>query len=465
MGRSMSPPALLVMALVVGACGAGETVSVAGPPTTIPLAESIDGTEPGTAPTPRATAVAAEATAVPGARPQGDEPDELDRLLLGPADLPGSELIGPMPFGDEPAWEIVDCDLMGEVFTAHEGTGRRIRAVVGDAVLRQAAVEMSDATSAAAVLDAADVVWDRCPQVTTDTGEVWWVEPIEIPSVDGWRTSGIAIGVAPTLTWTIGWYQQDNVVVVADLDAERPWDLRADLDRAIAAHLTGDVDPVEPLPALVPAATPTVAPPPAEPTPVPERGRAWQDHPAFAYLPDPSEFGEGWRIELDHVNEAAPSDPTDAIDGCDVDPPPTLAGLEVEYEPTEPDIDPDPGAIGPAGGLVDIEVMVGIGDRAGAIATIVAFRDLAVECPGELDGVRSVGVASDGTADERVAFEVDDFGFVGDDEPEVGRMVIARYDDVVLAVAWTAIGDRYVETTPSIDELALLLDDWSARGG
>lgn len=465
MSRSMSPAVLLVMVLVGGACGSGQTVSLTAPPTTIAV------TEPGDAPTHQQATVAAEPTAVPGTRPDGDDLDELDRLLLGPADLPGSQIIGPMPFGDEPAWEIVDCDLMGEVFAAHEGTGRRIRATVGDAAVRQAAVELSDETAATAVLDAAEAVWDRCPQVTTDTGEVWWVEPIEMPDVDGWRTGGIAIGVSPSLTWTIGWYQQHNVVVIADLDAERPWDLRADLDRAIAAHLTGDVDPVEQLPALRPAATPTVAPLPVEPTatPMPPQAQAWRDHPAFAYLPDPAEFGDGWRLELDRVNEAAPSDPTEAIEGCEVDPPPTMAGLEVDYEPAEPasapDGAPDSERFDSASGLVDVDVMVGIDDRDAAIATMVAFRDVAIECPGELQGLRSVGVTGEGTADERVAFELDDLELAGDDAPELARIVIARYDDVLLAVAWTAIGDTQADMAPSIDQLARLLDDWAARGG
>lgn len=113
------------------------------------------------------------------------EPDpqitqEQPQYLLTTEELPGWQYTRSMDFLAEPTFEATDCDLMNQAWGAHAQPGSRIRAGSDEVNLRQTVVEMPDAASATAVLDAADRVWLECTALDV-AGDTWWIEPVEIP--------------------------------------------------------------------------------------------------------------------------------------------------------------------------------------------------------------------------------------------------------------------------------------------
>lgn len=381
---------------------------------------------------------------------------DLDGLLLTTIELGGTEVVGPMSFSDEPQYGFVDCAAMVDVFAAHAGSGRRIRADLGDGALRMSGVDLGQVSAASAVLDAADSVWNTCGLVTTDTGEQWWIEPIDMPAVVGWRTAGLAFGVADDLIWTIGWYQQGGVVVFADYDAASPWAMRSRLDAAIAARLSGGFEPIEaPTEPPVLQQAPTATPPPTPSTET-EPNASWLEHPAAVYVPEAEFFGEGWTRRPVTVLEAEASDPADVIEGCSAAPPPQMAGLEVAYE-TSPPLQPD-------GPVLELEVIIGVADADAAMATLVSFRALAGCSAESLQGVelRELDAVSN-SADEVVAFEVTDADAGFDSAALAGRIVLARHGADLIGVIYAGLyPDGHVPDPPTVDELIGWIDQWAA---
>ncbi len=462
-------PVFAVLVLLSVACGGGSVIASGSDATTPGVTATADDrpADREVEPTPdRQPGLEdeVEATPVPGTRPAQDE---LDTYLLDERSL-AVEISGPMSFADEPGFRFFDCELMDTVFAGHTSAGRRIRADLGPGKLRQSVVTMEGGT-AVGVMDAIDTVWERCPLVTTDAGEGWWLEPVEMAPVDGWRSAGLAIGISPDLIWTIGFYQRDDILVFADFDAQSPWDTWLEVDAAIGALLIGEIDPIEVaevseptpgIPRLEQASTPTPEPAPT-PTliPLPTPDRSWRDHPAARYAPDPSFFGEGWEVVSGSIQQAAPSDPEDRIEDCDVEPPPTMVGIEVEYE-AEYDSDSFDTRVNR-----EVEILIGIDDAEAAAELLAAF-DLVVDCaPTEVTLVRAEARPYD--ADELVILDIivdDDLLGVGEAQV-AARYALGRFGPDVIGVVYSVVSfAEEAPTLPTADEMASWLSQWWAAG-
>ncbi len=185
---------------------------------------------------------------------------------------------------------------------------------------------------------------------------------------------------------------------------------------------------------------------PSDAAPFPPDGEEWVDHPLASLAPSPSSLGNGWTYESGDLNEAAPSDPDDVIEGCDVTPPPTLDGFDVEYT--------NDGAT--ESGETDLEFTFGQGSVEEAQSLIDAFRavstcDLSDESfdvsyalePIEVDGADDSVVLSTSFGDE-------DFGAA------IG-IAFARVDGIV--VGGFAVSDSGATQLELAEDVVDLLND------
>ncbi len=214
------PSLACVIALCAAACSAGPELVVTSAE---PANDTAAPAEPPvTTPTPVET--------------------DLEAWLLTAEDVPAWQHSGPMDFGAEPTFVADDCDLMNQAWAANTYPGTRTRASTEGATLRNTVVELEDEATAAAVLDAADRVWEECVQFSID-GSPWWAEPISVPPA-GWRSSGLVIGDANGLTWAIAYWQRDDTIVLLEVDGDRTFDYLQPLLAAAAGRLTGKATPV-----------------------------------------------------------------------------------------------------------------------------------------------------------------------------------------------------------------------------
>lgn len=379
--------------------------------------------------------------------------DEFDPsgYLLTQADLPDWDHVGSMTFSAEPTYEAVGCELMATVWSAHARDGTRVRASTDGVALRHTVVEMPDLASAEALLDAVDIVWAECNPLTLDTGDMWWVEPIEVPAVDQWRTAGLALGMSKDLIWTISWFQQGTTVVFVDLDSANPWQVLEPVLEAAAGRLTGDPSPVpvreqasttttSSLDATVPGERPTSTSVPAP------AGDDWRDHAAAAFVPDPTLFGPGYVLDRVTVDEREPSDPDDVIEGCPVDPPPQMDGLSVQYDHES--------------GTADIDVQVGLDDPVWAQDTVDAFRALG-SCGADALGVDEFAVIEPSSgADDAVVL---DLTLSSGDTAVRGQVLVARYGDMLVSILVGVEGGSPAGV-PSVDDVVRWADTIAAGG-
>jgi hypothetical protein len=285
-----------------------------------------------------------EAPAEPVATPTPAETD-LSALLLTAADVPAWQHSGPMDFGAEPTFVADDCELMNQAWAANTYPGTRTRASIEGATLRHTVVELEDEATAAAVLDAADRVWEECVEFSID-GSPWWAEPISVPPA-GWRSSGLVIGGVDGITWAIAYWQRDNVIVLLEVDGDRTFQYLQPLLAAAAGRLTGtpapvpvgDVPGTAPKTATEPEPRPTLDPnddiavPPVDDPPLlgPDESDDWRIHPLAVYVPDASEIGADYMLNSSDVTEYAESEPNGELEECGLTEPPTLEGIEVSY--------------------------------------------------------------------------------------------------------------------------------------
>lgn len=230
--------------IFLGACTATSDVDVAEGP----LIENAGLEDTGALPTKVPTSTPGTVPETPLPLREATEPDpqitqEQPQYLLTTEDLPGWQYTRSMDFLAEPTFEATDCDLMNQAWGAHAQPGSRIRAGSGEVNLRQTVVEMPDAASATAVLDAADRVWLECTALDV-AGDTWWIEPVEIPEAGEWRTSGIAIGLSDSM-WIIGYWQLGERIVFVDIDGEQPWDAVDSVAKAVAGRLIGRPAPAQ----------------------------------------------------------------------------------------------------------------------------------------------------------------------------------------------------------------------------
>lgn len=416
--------------LLVAACTSSETVVVAAG--TDGGEEAASDGSAGDVP----TTIAETATTTTSPEAVAFDPSD---YLLTHDDLPGWKFVRQMNFAPEPTFDVVDCDPMLAAWSAHAAKGTRIRASTEGASLRHTVVEMPDAESAESVIDGADVVWRECNPLTLESSS-WWVEPIQVPAVDGWQSAGVALGVSEEYVWSIAWFQQDSTVVFLDLDSENPWEVIDPVLEAVAGRLAGNPSPV---PAPEPHQTSTTSTPPTTTpgerppsTTVPRNpDEEWKNHPAAVYVPDASLFGSGFRRTWVRVEEPEPSDSDDVIDGCPVDPPPTMSGLGINYE-HESD-------------TIEVEVVIGIDNQAWAQATIDSFRALG-GCSAEALDVDTLAVVEpESEADDAVVVRLT---FADETGPNRGLILVSRYGDMMIALIVGAETGGPVDV-PTFEEL------------
>ena len=423
---------LLAAAVLAGACGESPADVTTG------SGQGADDQSSSTPVESTTTTTTADVESEPGTRPSND----VSRLLLTADDLANWDFSGPMDFPAEPTFESNDCELMNEAWGAHALPGTRVRADTTGITLRQAAVEMPDADAAAAVLDAADTVWETCVELQFGGGQ-WWSEPVGVPSPDGWRASALVLGSGDTSGWAIGYWQRGSTIVIVDLEGDEVWTHLQSVFAAAAGRLGGEPTPattptdppgVDPNPSVPQLQLPTTLPIPVDDT-FPPPGDDWSTHPLAGLAPSPAELGAGWEFGNGSLTEAAPSDADDAIAGCDVVPPPVLDGFELEYRsiPTNEAVSNES----------EIGILIGGDDVAGAQATIDAFR-----------GVAACDLSEEGMPD---GFELPEFNVVGADDAvllrgrsDVGIDVtvlfgFARFGDLLVGVTYASIDDAEVE--------------------
>lgn len=420
-------PVLVTIVFLVAACSADPEIvatQAATPADEVPAETPtpVPGTAPET-PTP-----AAEQASAPLA------PNSPADYLLTEKDLPGWQYNGPMEFGAEPTFESPDCDLMNQAWNAHAQPGTRIRATVDGFRLRQTVVQMPDAASAEAVLDAADRVWQECVQFEVGGG-LQWVEPVQVPDAGPWRSAAIALGGEQQSISIIGYWQMDDRIVFVDLDGDRPWNIAELVFGAVVGRLTGAPSPapaptpevpqlVQPSPTPEPLPTATTGP---TPTPRPD----WRESDLASLIPDGSEIGPGWELEDGDIVRPQPAG-AEEIEGCDVPSPAIPPGIEVSYVRLE------------TFDSIEIQVMQGtVEDAAG---WPLAFRAL-IDCDVSADELVELAVlpVTVPEADDAVlleaTFENDErFGFGAEQLPERAHFGVATFDGLVVGVLW--VGDE-----------------------
>lgn len=441
-------------ALLFAACGADQqAIVVASDPGEEPSAES----EPDAVPTPEEPESGAEPT------PEEVDPeDDLASLLLTAEDLPTWEHSGPMDFAAEPVFEAEDCELMNQAWAANTYPGTRTRASIEGATLRNTVVEMEDEAAAAAVLDAADRVWEECVQFAAG-GAMWWVEPIGVPDA-GMRASGLVLGNGDVDAWVIAYWQRDNAIFLLELNGDRTFDYVQPLLVAAAGRLAG-------VPVLVPElaeprarteSTPAPDPPATLPDdiriptpqvpPVLAPDDDWRDHELARFVPDAGELGEGWMINSSDTTVYAPAEPNEELASCGLTEPPTLDGIEVTYT-----VDLD--YAGAASFIVNR------GPVSDAQAFVDVFRGLP-DCDPSVLGLpdadfeittETVLVAD---ADDAVVTRFE--GSSGGTEL-VGTFVVVRYDDLLIAM--TSAGSDATGGVPrlSADDMLAIIAGAAAR--
>ncbi len=383
--------------------------------------------------------------------PSEVQPSPSDYLLTQD-DLPGWTYVRPWSFLAEPTFQALDCELMATVWSAHGRDGTRIRASTDDVSVRHTVVQMADSASAEAIVDAADAVWRECNPLSLDTGDEWWVEPIQVPRVEGWRTSGLALGIADDYIWSIAWFQQGSTVVFLDLDSANPWPVLQPVLEATAGRFTGELAPL-PAPEPTPPTITTTTPPTTITTDLspsttfpPYIDDEWEEHPAAVYVPDPALFGSGYGIDWVDVQEREPSDPGQMIEGCPVDPPPTMDGLRVDLSHRSDS--------------AEGEVLIGIDDAEWAQETVDAFRAVG-SCEAEAIDVDEISVVETETgADDAVILEV---SVASGSDSLRSLILVARYGDTMIAV-YVAVVDSGPVELPSVDDLSRWADSIAAQG-
>lgn len=376
------------------------------------------------------------ATQTPGGIPSA-RTDAGEDVLLHREDLPGWTFSGPSAHAPEPTWNASDCPLLNSAWSAHAEPGVRVRANIEGVSLRNTVVQLPDEATAGAVLDAVAAVWETCPSASVDASGTWWIEPIAMEEVSGWRGAALALGPPGDLIWFVGVWQRDATVVVLDIDSN-DWTTAEALLATAGARLAGS--PVAlPAPTPGPVTTvPTSAPSlPAEPTlpevvvpgvfvtpgtidlPTPTPRPSWEDHPLAARLDEPSVFGPGWTFESGGLVAERPGGSQDnGVAGCDVAEPPTPAGVEVWY------LEDDSSA--------RLQTQLLEGTQEEALANVAAFRALAACDLAELGAtsVESFDMAPGGADDAVAVTMVVDRG----GESGVVAFFVAAYDDLVVAI-------------------------------
>ncbi len=426
-----------VVALFTAACSAGPELVVTG---------TQDGID--------------EAPAQPVATPTPAETD-LSALLLTADDVPAWQHSGPMDVGAEPTFVADDCELMNQAWAANTYPGTRTRASIEGAALRNTVVELEDEATAAAVLDAADRVWEECVEFSID-GSPWWAEPISVPPA-GWRSSGLVVGSGDGLTWAIAYWQRDNVIVLLEVDGDRTFEYLQPLLAAAAGRLTGTPAPVPvtdvpgtvPKPVNEPEPRPTLDPdddiavPPVDDPPVlvPDESGDWRDQPLAVYVPDASEIGADYMINSSNVTDYEESAPNEDFQECGLTEPPTLEGIEVSY----------------TAGLDYDNVVMFVVNR-GTAAEVQSYVDVFRALPGcdpEIFGL--AGAVIEITTETLTVDGADDalvlrFSSTSDDAGLDGTYVVVRYGELLFAMTTGSFGVDSAVDPLSVDQMRAIIE-------
>ncbi len=426
--RSRIARALLGAAVFATACSAGPSeVVVAGTSSEPPAANE--------APLPAAEALPSPSIA-------DDPPDDPRPVnLLTDADVPGWKMSAPEQAVGGDAANTTDCPLLDSFFVVLAAPGEQARGANGSiTALTNAVAVLDSSTTASAFMDDVDTVWEPCVILTTLDGVQQWLEPLELPAVDGWRSVGLAFGDDDGLAF-YGFWQRDTTIVSVVLDGGFDlYQISEPVFAAMADVLSGRRSPNQPVtPTEIATPEPTVEPPAPE---------EWTDHPLAPLVLEAAEIGEQW--ELTRVNILEPwldeGQPVGRV--CGVEEPDTPDGLEPRYAPTE-------------GGDADLDVIVARGLRpAQAFLTVVRA---AAGCPVEETGAPAVFAQVerpvDG-ADDAVCLEAFDPEPEAD-EASIGVLCAAIYDDLLVGIYWVASQDAL--DTPTVDRVVELIERVAAR--
>ncbi len=291
-----------------------------------------------------------------------------------------------------------------------------------------------------------------------------WTEPWQLPETDA-RSAAISLGAADGAWVVFGAWETDGAVIVTTVTGEESWRYIDPVFALVTAKVDGtpipelpspppmvevrppadDPPPDDPLedlaPELVPPLTlPDVVIPDRDDGEFPPSWEDWADHPLAALAPDPAELGPGWAYEWGRVEDAAPADPDDAIDGCDAPPPPTLDSIGLDYEYLDPSLTAEDAwndieTLGSAN--IELELLIGDGDATGGQQVVDSFRAVA-SC--EPESVFATSISAEDwaifdAADDTVVLVLEMRSFDPDiDEQAIAVFAVARYGELTVAV-------------------------------
>jgi hypothetical protein len=419
---------LLCAVVFATACSADPTeVVVAG--------NSSEPSAPNEAPTPAVEAV-------PSPSINDEVPDDPRPVhLLTDADVPGWKMSAPEEAGGGDATNTTDCPLLDSFFAVVAAPSERVHGANGSiTALTNTVAVLDSSTTASTFMDDIDAVWEPCVILTTLDGAQQWLEPLELPAVDGWRSVGLAFGDDDGLAF-YGFWQKDTTIVSVVLDDGFDlYQVAEPVFAAMADVLSGRVSPNRP---VTPPESPT--PEPTVELPAPEE---WTDHPLAPLVLDPSEIGLQWELERVNIVEPWLDDGQSVERVCGVDEPDTPDGLEPKFTATQ-------------GGDAELDMIVASGLRP-AQAFLTVLRAVA-GCPVEETGgpavfaqvARTVDGAVDAVCLEAVDPEPEA------DEASLAVLCAAIYDDLLIGIYWVA--SREAVDTPTVDRVVELIERVAAR--
>ncbi len=420
---------LLCGVVFATACSAGPTeVVVAG--------NSSEPPAPNEAPAP--TADPPPQSSINDELP--DDPQPVD--FLTDADVPGWKMSASEQAVGRDAANTTDCPLLDSFFAVVAAPSERVHGANGSiTALTNAIVVLDSSTTASSFMDDIDAAWEPCVILTTLDGTQQWLEPLELPAVNGWRSAGLAFGDDDGLAF-YGFWQKDTTIVSVVLDGG--FDLYQASEPvfvAMADVLSGRPSPNQPV------APPEIATP--EPRVVPPAPEEWTGHPLAPLVLDPAEIGEHWELERVNILEPLVDERQSVERVCGVDEPGTPDGLEPTYESTE-------------GGAAELDLIVAGGSRRAAEVFLTVLRAVA-GCPVEETGAFAVFSQVEPVAvgaDDAVCLEAVDPEPEAD-EAAVAVLCAAMFGDFLVGIYWVASQDAF--DTPTVDRVVELIEQVAAR--
>ncbi len=420
--------ALLVFATLVAA-GCGSSPDQVATESGSPAVVEDPTAEPGTAPT-------AVPTGEPTPTSAPDDSTKLAQLVLTAAELPDWSAGGEGPFEPEPQENNTDCvDLDDYLLITHLGGWESTFDTEGLG-LRSSAQQFDSVEHATAFMATVDTLPYSCTVIGEDGTNVAWVEPVQVPTALD-QSAGLVIGGDNGMVM-MAFHRLGAVVagieVEGDVDIWNQFEVVAGVLAVKLRKVAGEAPLPEPTPAgPLPTASPTSGP---TPTPIPTSRPIWMDSPLAVAVLDDGDLGAGWEREFVNWREAAPPDPEENIEGCDVDTPPTLEGVEAEFFDRGSD--------------QVIEQILSRGSPADVRATVQAFRALG-ECGAVQEDDWSYSVeprdppALD--ADDVIALDIS-IELEAQNPRRIMRILMASYDDVLVSFSAYTFSETAEVTVP-----------------